>query len=65
MASYDWWMGYCDEEATTFDLGISREKKEKAELVAEKRKRQRSQRYFEVLCKNLFTQKIERVERFQ
>ena len=65
MASCDWWMQYCDEEAITFDLAISREEKEKKETIAEKRKRQRSQRYFEVLYKNLFTQKIQLVERVQ
>ena len=54
-------MRYCDEEAITFDLAISQEKKE---TIAEKM-RQRGQRYFEVLYKNLFTQKVQRVERVQ
>ena len=58
-------MWYCNEEAITFDLAISREKKEKKETIAEKRRRQRSQRYYEVLCKNFFTQKIKKVERVQ
>ena len=34
-------------------------------MIAEKRRRQRSQRYFEVLCKSIFAQKIQRVEKVQ
>jgi len=49
-------MRYCHEQAITFDLAISREKKE---TIAEKRRRQRSQRYFEVVCKSLWKESNE------
>ena len=65
VVSCDWWMRYCDEEAITFDFAISGEKKEKKETIAEKRRRQRSQRHFQVLCKDLFAQKIQLEERVQ
>ena len=52
-------------DAITFDLVVSGEKKEKKETINEKRRRQRSQRYYEVLCKSLLTEKIQRVERVQ
>ena len=67
-------MRYCDEAlincdnygaAITFDLATSEEKKEKKKAIAETRRRQRSQRYYEVPCKSVFTQKIQRVERVQ
>ena len=51
--------------AITFDLAVSREEKEKKETINEKRRRQRIQRYYEVFCKSLLTEKIQSVERVQ
>ena len=72
MAGCDGWMRHYDEaiincgnygEAITFDLATSGEKKEKKKAIAEKRRRQRSQRYYEVHCKSLFAQNIHRGEK--
>ena len=52
-------------DAITFDPAVSGEKKEKKETINEKRRRQRSQRYYEVLCESLLTEKIQSVERVQ